>query len=29
MQKKLSITMDEQVYNGLHQIVGRHHQPLH
>jgi predicted CopG family antitoxin len=23
MQKKLTITVDEQVYEGLHQIVGR------
>jgi len=23
MQKKLTITIDEQVYEGLHQIVGR------
>jgi hemoglobin-like flavoprotein len=24
MQKKLTITVDEQVYAGLHQVVGRH-----
>jgi predicted CopG family antitoxin len=24
MQKKLTITVDEQVYDGLHQVVGRH-----
>jgi len=24
MHKKLTITVDEQVYNGLHRIVGRH-----
>ena len=23
MQKKLTITVDEQVYNGLHNVVGR------
>ncbi len=23
MQKKLTITVDEQVYNGLHSVVGR------
>jgi hypothetical protein len=25
MQKKLTITLDERVYNGLHAIVGRRH----
>jgi len=24
MQKKLTITVDEQVYAGLHQVIGRH-----
>jgi hypothetical protein len=24
MQKKLTITVDERVYAGLHQVVGRH-----
>lgn len=24
MQKKLTITLDEQVYEGLHAVVGRH-----
>jgi len=24
MQKKLTITVDERVYEGLHQVVGRH-----
>jgi hypothetical protein len=24
MQKKLTITVDERVYQGLHQVVGRH-----
>ena len=24
MQKKLTITVDEQVYNGLHSVIGRH-----
>jgi hypothetical protein len=24
MQKKLTITVDEKVYAGLHQVVGRH-----
>jgi predicted CopG family antitoxin len=24
MQKKLTITVDEQVYAGLHRVVGRH-----
>jgi len=24
MQKKLTITVDERVYTGLHQVVGRH-----
>ncbi|HZF11761.1 MAG TPA: addiction module antitoxin [Thermoanaerobaculia bacterium] len=24
MQKKLTITVDEQVYAGLHEVVGRH-----
>jgi predicted CopG family antitoxin len=23
MQKKLTITIDEQVYNGLHRVIGR------
>lgn len=23
MQKKLTITLDEQVYNGLHNVIGR------
>lgn len=23
MQKKLTITLDEEVYNGLHKVVGR------
>ena len=25
MHKKLTISVDEQVYQGLHQVVGRHH----
>ena len=25
MQKKLTITVDEQVYEGLHSIIGRRH----
>ncbi|MHB0877729.1 MAG: addiction module antitoxin [Anaerolineae bacterium] len=25
MQKKLTITVDEQVYEGLHRVVGRRH----
>jgi predicted CopG family antitoxin len=25
MQKKLTITLDEQVYNRLHKVVGRRH----
>ena len=25
MQKKLTITLDETVYEGLHQIIGRRH----
>jgi predicted CopG family antitoxin len=25
MQKKLTITVDEQVYQGLYQVIGRHH----
>lgn len=24
MQKKLTITVDEQVYSGLHRVIGRH-----
>jgi predicted CopG family antitoxin len=24
MQKKLTITVDEQVYAGLHEVIGRH-----
>jgi predicted CopG family antitoxin len=24
MQKKLTITLDEQVYEGLHKVIGRH-----
>ena len=29
MQKKLTITLDERVYDGLHTVVGRAHQPVH
>lgn len=25
MKKKLTITIDEQVYNGLHTVIGRRH----
>lgn len=25
MQKKLTITVDEQVYDGLHKVIGRRH----
>jgi hypothetical protein len=25
MQKKLTITVEERVYNGLHQVIGRRH----
>ena len=25
MQKKLTITLDEQVYEGLHRVIGRRH----
>ena len=25
MQKKLTITVDEQVYEGLHRVIGRRH----
>ncbi|HEU5087045.1 MAG TPA: hypothetical protein VFT99_06355 [Roseiflexaceae bacterium] len=25
MQKKLTITVDEQVYEGLHKVIGRRH----
>lgn len=25
MQKKLTITLDEQVYDGLHSVIGRRH----
>jgi predicted CopG family antitoxin len=25
VRKKLTITVDEQVYEGLHEVVGRHH----
>lgn len=25
MHRKLTITVDDQVYRGLHQVVGRHH----
>ena len=25
MQKKLTITIDEQVYDGLHRVIGRRH----
>jgi predicted CopG family antitoxin len=25
MRKKLTITVDEQVYEGLHEVIGRHH----
>jgi predicted CopG family antitoxin len=25
MRRKLTISVDDQVYRGLHQVVGRHH----